>query len=176
MQNFKFSYDEIKEISKSMIVLIDKREKVNNHITDYFDKHKIAYREQTLEFGDYSFLLPAARRMSQDTYFHKDIVIERKNSLEELSGNLGKERDRFEKEFLKAKSNNCEIHLLVESPRGYNDIMEHKYDTEFKPLSYIASLKSWENRYDIKTQFVDKQYSGYIIWSTFYYYLREALH
>jgi len=176
MQKFKFSYDDIKQISKSIIILIDKREKVNSHITDYFDKHKIPYQKQTLDFGDYSFLLPAAGPIPQDSYFHKDIVIERKNSLEELSGSLGKERDRFEKEFLKAKSNDCKIHLLVENPRGYNDIMEHQYDTAFKPLAYISSLKSWENRYDIKTQFVDKQYSGYIIWSTFYYYLREALH
>lgn len=176
MQNFKFSYDQIKKISKSMIILVDKREKVNNHITEYFDKYNIAYEYQTLDFGDYSFYLPAAGLIPQDIYFHKDIVVERKNSLEELSGNLGKERERFEKEFLKAKGSGCQVHLLVENPRGYNDIMEHRYETKYKPLAYIASLKSWENRFDMKTQFIDRQYSGYIIWSTFYYYLRDVFH
>lgn len=171
----KFSHDQIKKLSKEMVILVDTKEKVNDHITNYFDKKGIAYKRQALDFGDYSFMLPKVEGLtSNELYFHKEIVIERKNSLEELSGNLGKNRDRFEKEFLKARNNGCSIHLMVENPQGYNDIMRHNYNTDFKPVAYMASLKSFEQRYDLKVQFIDKQYSGYNIYSTFYYYMRES--
>lgn len=173
----KFSHDQIKKLSKEMVVLVDTKEKANDHITNYFDKKGIAYKRQSLDFGDYSFMLPQVEGLtSNELYFHKEIVVERKNSLEELSSNLGKGRDRFEKEFLKARNNGCSIHLMVENPQGYNDIMKHNYNTDFKPVAYMASLKSFEQRYDLKVQFIEPQYSGYNIYSTFYYYMRERLH
>ncbi len=171
----KFTLEQIKTLSKSMVILIDKREKENKHIIDYFTKNKIKYEKRTLDYGDYSFYIPSGAAVDKDIYFHKEVVIERKNSLEELSGNLGKDRERFEKEFLKASKDGCRIYLMVENPRGYNDIMEHKYKTDFKPLPYVASLKSFENRYGLNIQFIDRQYSGYIIYSTFYYYMRENM-
>lgn len=176
MVNYKMDYETIKKLSKHMVVLVDTREKVNNHILQYFDKNHIAYESQALDYGDYTFLLPKSAGLNQDIYFHHDIVIERKNSLEELSGNLGKERDRFEKELLKAKGTGAKVYLLVEDPEGYNAIMKHKYDTQYNPAAYIASLKSFEHRFGLNIQFVDKQYSGYLIYSTFYYYMREYLH
>lgn len=173
----KLTYDQIKKLSKEMVILVDTREKNNGHIIDYFNKKGIAYKKQALEFGDYSFMLPKVEGLTgNELYFHKEIVVERKNSLEELSGNLGQNRDRFEKEFLKARNNSCSIHLMVENPQGYNDIMKHNYNTQLKPVSYMASLKSFEERYDLKMQFVESQYSGYIIYSTFYYYMRNKLH
>ena len=54
----KFSHDQIKKLSKEMVILIDTREKENSHITNYFDKKGIKYKKQALEFGDYSFMLP----------------------------------------------------------------------------------------------------------------------
>lgn len=81
----KFSHDQIKKLSKEMVILVDTKEKVNDHITNYFDKKGIAYKRQALDFGDYSFMLPKVEGLtSNELYFHKEIVIERKNSLEEL--------------------------------------------------------------------------------------------
>lgn len=54
----KLTHDQIKKLSKEMVILIDTREKVNDHILNYFNKKNIAYRQQALEFGDYSFMLP----------------------------------------------------------------------------------------------------------------------
>lgn len=173
----KFSLEQIKKLSKTMVILVDSREKENRHITEYFEKHHIAYRKETLSYGDYTFCIPANAEhgVDKDMYFHKEIVVERKASIEELSGNLGKERERFEKELLKASKDCCREYLMVENPRGYNDIMEHNYRTDFKPVPYVASLKSFENRYGMNIQFIDKQYAGYIIYSTFYYYMRENM-
>lgn len=174
MKQFKFSVDDIKKFSKSMVVLVDSRERKNSHILDYFDKQSIAYREEKLEYGDYSFMFPAAVA-GEDIYFHKDIVVERKASLEELSGNLTQERERFEKEFLKAGNDGAKLYLMVEDIGGYSSIIGHKYNTQFAPAAYMASLKTWESRFGCNVQFIDSQYSGYYIVSTFQYYAREVL-
>lgn len=53
--------------------------------------------------------------------------------------------------------------------------MAHKYRTEFSPAAYMASLKTWEHRFNANVQFIDRQFSEYYILSTFTYYAREAL-
>ena len=50
----------------------------------------------------------------EDIYFHRDIVIERNTTLKELSGNLAQEREKFEKEFLKAGNNGAKLYLMIE--------------------------------------------------------------
>lgn len=174
MKQYKFSIEEIKKLTKQMIILVDSREKKNSHILDYFKKNDISYKSEKLDYGDYSFMIPASAA-GEDIYFHKDIVIERKANLEELSGNLAQQRDRFEKEFLKAKGDGCKIYLVAESPGGYSDIIAHRYKTEFAPVAFMASLKTWESRFDCNVQFIDSQYSGYYIYSTFSYFMREVL-
>ena len=74
----------------SIIILVDTREKVNTHITDYFDRKCITYKKKALDYGDYSFMLPANEKLSipRDLYFNTTCVIERKASLEEISNNL----------------------------------------------------------------------------------------
>ena len=121
-----------------------------------------------------SFMIPASAA-GEDIYFHRDCVVERKASLEELSGNLAQERERFEKEFLKAGNDGAKIYLMVEFSGGYSDIIGHKYRTEFTPAAYMASLKTWESRFDCNVQFIASEYSGYYIYSTFVYFAREAL-
>lgn len=159
---------------KSMVILSDNREKKNDHILKYFKDNGIAYETTTLQYGDYSFMIPADAG-GQAIYFHHDIVIERKGSLEELSGNLTHERERFEREFLKAGNDGCKVYLMVEDMGGYSSIISHKYNTEFKPNAYVASLKAWEARFNCNTQFIEKQYAGFFIISTFRYFAREVL-
>lgn len=174
MKPYKYNLENIKRIAKKMIILVDSREKENSHILDYFKKQNISYQIEKLDFGDYSFYIPATAA-GEDIYFHDSIVIERKASLEELSGNLTQDRTRFETEFLKAGNNGTKTYLMIEDAGGYSSIISHKYSTQFTPISYMASLKAWEARFNCNTQFIEKQYSGYYIYSTFYYFCREAL-
>ena len=174
MKQYRFSVEELKKLTKNLVVLVDSREKKNNHILSYFTKQGIAYQKTKLDYGDYSFYIPA-QAAGQDVFFHRDIVIERKASLEELSGNLAQERERFEKEFLKAGNDGCKVYLMVEEPGGYSSVIGHKYRTDLKPAAYMASLKTWEHRFGTNVQFIDRQYSGYYIVSTFQYYAREIL-
>ena len=174
IKQYKFSDADVKKLIKQIVILIDTREKKNSHITDYFTKHGIAYEPTPLSYGDYSFMLPSAAA-GEDIFFHRDIAIERKAILEELSGNLAQERDRFEREFLKAGNDGAKLYLMVEDVGGYTSIISHKYNTQLAPAAYMASLKAWETRFNCNVQFIDKQYSGYYIMSTFQYYAREML-
>ena len=77
------------ELVKSIVILVDTREKENQHILDYFDKKGIKYKKRALEYADYSFMIPEneALNIPRDLYFDKECVVERKGSLEELSTN-----------------------------------------------------------------------------------------
>ncbi len=174
MRQYKFSVDDIKRMLKQMVILVDSREKKNGHVLDYFEKNGIAYQKTKMDYGDYSFLIPASAA-GEDIYFHRDIVVERKASLEELSGNLAQERERFEKEFLRAGNDGAKTYLMVEASGGYSDIIAHRYKTEFAPAAYMASLKTWEHRFGCNVQFTAPEFSGYFVYSTFYYFAREVL-
>lgn len=169
---YKYSDKDIKQMIKQLTVLIDSREKQNSHITDYLTKNCIPYETTTLSYGDYSCKIPTS---TGDICFHDSIVIERKNSLEELSGNLTRDRERFEKEFLKAGNDGAKIYLIIEDMGGYSSIINHSYKTEFKPNAFMASLKTWESRFNCNVQFIDKQYAGFFILSTLKYFAKESL-
>ena len=100
IDHFKYTDKELAELISSMVILIDTREKKCEHITNYFDRKKVVYKKKALDFGDYSFMIPKNEALSipRDLYFNRKTCIERKASLEEISGNLTKGRDRFEKE------------------------------------------------------------------------------
>lgn len=174
MKEYKYSIEQIKGMLKQMVVLVDSREQKNGHILDYFQRQGIPYKVEKLDFGDYSCKLPAAAA-GRDIYFHDSVVIERKNSLEEISGNLTKGRERFETEFLKARNAGAKIYLMIEDARGFTGIVMHGYKTQLKPAAFMASLKTWEHRFDANIQFVDSQFSGYYIATTLQYFVREAL-
>ena len=130
LERLKYTEDELKRLMRSMVVIIDTREKSNKHITDYFDKHKIPYEVRALEYGDYSFYIPADNSLSipREMSFEKEIMIERKNSAEELSICLTKTRSRFEDEFIKA--NKAKKYLVIENC-SYEDIVTGNYDSQY---------------------------------------------
>ena len=46
-----------KLMTEHFVILVDTQEKVNKHITDYFDEHKIMWKSKALQTGDYSLLV-----------------------------------------------------------------------------------------------------------------------
>lgn len=157
-----------------MVVLVDTREKKMEHILSYFDKAKIGYQKKALPYGDYSFMVPANDDLSipRDLMFYHDIVIERKGSLEELSGNLTNSRDRLEKELALAPPTKV---LLIENA-SYGDMVSGNYQTDYNNKSFWASVHSLWHRYDIPVFFLpDQNYTGFFIRGYFSYYLRNLL-
>lgn len=172
---YKYSKNELKDLLNSLIILVDTREKKNDHILKYFDDKNISYQEQKLESGDYSFLLPKNKDLgiARDIYFNNQIVIERKANLNELSGNFTQNRTRFENELI--RSSNEKLILMIENADGYKDILSHNYRTKYNPRSFIASLHTFKHRYNTDLMFIDENAAGNYIYYTFYYWLREYL-
>lgn len=174
IQWYKYTDKQKTELLKSITILIDTREKENKHIVEYLDKKNIAHKSKALEQGDYSFFLPTNEELSipRDLYFDKDIVIERKASLEELSGNFAQNRDRFEKELSTYKG---QMHLVIEGA-DYHDIYNGNYKTQYNSKSYLGSLHSFSNKYSFPFMFMkDNSYTAIYIYYTFHYYLKNLL-
>lgn len=171
----KYTESEMNELIKSIVILIDSQEKVNNHITDYYDKYHISYEKSSLLCGDYSVKLPKndSLGISNDMYFYNDIILERKNSLEEISGCFTQTRNRFNNEF--ATSYAGRKYLLIENA-SYEDLVNGKYDTEYNKKSFLASLHSFNIKYDLQLMFLkDRTYSPIYILGVMQYYIRYLL-
>jgi ERCC4-type nuclease len=157
----------LQQILNPMVILVDTNEQVYHHITDVFDKQGIKWVRQNLDFCDYSFKIG-------DKSYEKEIAIERKNSLEELSGSFGDGRDRFEREFERGNKENAKMILMVENG-SYSKLLGHKYNTQMSVESYKASIFTFKARYGILFEFVESSLSAMFIYNTFKYYLREKL-
>jgi ERCC4-type nuclease len=171
---YRFNDKELQLLLKSITIVIDTRETSFAHITKWFDDKKIPYITQKIESADYSFYIPAAPELgiARDLYFTDKISIERKGDLVELSGNFTGDRLRIESEFIRHKG---KMILLIEDA-DYADIIKHNYRTEYKPESFLATLHSFSERYDIPFTFMkDKKCSGQFVYYTFYYWLRNFL-
>lgn len=173
---YKYTDKEIEEIIKSMIILYDTREHEgkNDHILNYFDKVGIKYKKKKLDYGDYSFMIPKNEELGipRDCDFSKYIIVERKASLEEFSGNLTNGRDRVEKEFALAPANKV---LMIEGG-GYSDMVNGRYNTKYNNKSYWASIHSFWHKYNLPTVFMpDPKCSGMFIRGYFEYYLKNIL-
>lgn len=84
--------------------IFDTREKRNEHIKAYFEKHEIPFVERKLDVGDYQV---------EGNPF---VSIDRKRNLQELSKNLtnAKDHSRFWKEVRRAKETRTKLIVLCE--------------------------------------------------------------
>ena len=55
---YRFTDKEVKKILDNLTILVDTRENANSHIIEFFNKKKIPYKIQKLDFGDYSCYIP----------------------------------------------------------------------------------------------------------------------
>ena len=152
---------------KNLQIIADSREQVNNHLTDYWDKKKVPYFTRKLDIGDYSAQL-------DDMTLEKDIVIERKRNLDEICGNLSADRDRFEREFLRAKATGTKVFLIIENA-SWTDIYLKNYRSQLTPKSLMASLMSWQVRFNITIIFCEPENTPRLIHQILYYAAREQL-
>lgn len=158
---------EIDELLKQLTIVVDSREQVNGHVTGYFDKNKVAHATRRLDTGDYSAMIG-------DMTLEHDVVVERKANLDEIAGNFTVDRQRFEDEFTRAKAEGLKVFLLIENA-SWSDIFLHNYKSKLAPKSLIASLLSWQVRFNITVIFCKPSETGQIIYGLLYYAAREAL-
>lgn len=174
LRYYKYTDKEKASLLKSIVVLVDTREKENKHIIEFFDKKGILWKSKALSNGDYSFFIPANPELNidRDLYYDGEIIVERKNSVDELAGNFTKGRTRFEEEMATFPGKKF---LLIEG-NTYGDIVNGNYRSEYAAKSYLATLHTFNHRYGLEVFFMpQKDLSGLWIYSTFMYYLREKL-
>ena len=87
---YKYTDKEMKKVLDNLVVIVDSREQNNQHILDFFNKKNIPYKVVKNDFGDYTAMIPknTITGFTSDLYFDRDIAIERKNSIDEIAGNL----------------------------------------------------------------------------------------
>ena len=105
-------------------------------------------------------------------YFDKDIMIERKANLEEISSNITKGRARFEEELATFSGKK---YLMIENA-NYHDIIKKSYRTDISPKAFLATLHTYNHRYNLEVMFMpDNKYSAAYVYGVFIYYLKSLL-
>ena len=181
MIHFKLTDTEIKKLLKENLVIIyDTREQQNLHVLDYFDKSKIKYKKQKIDEGDYAAIITKCPEMGiyRDLYFK--VAVERKNSVDELAGNLAEETDsrddlRLVRELRRAKEKGIKMFLVIEDEHGRKNIKGGNYRSLYKPVSFMARLRSLQDQFLNGTVFINKNDTGEEIFGILKYGVRNFL-
>lgn len=174
LDKFYYTDKEIDKLCKSITVLVDTREKSNQHIIDWFDKKKIPWKSKALTNGDYSFFVPADETLhiQRDLYFDKEIMVERKRNLDEVGSNFTTYRTRFEEEMATYPGKK---YLLLENST-YGQIVQGDYRNKLSEKAFLASVHTFNHRYDLEIVYMpNHDYSAEWIYLTFVYYLKNYL-
>jgi len=147
-----------------MVILHAGNEQVNTHILDYFDKNNIPHEKRALKTGDYSFKIKECPELgfNKDTYFTDELCIERKNSVDEIAGNMVEKDDRFLKE-LNRMINIKDCYIIIEDSK-LDDIITSNYKTKYNSLSFFRTLLTLEKRCNFYLKFVSKANMGFVIY------------
>lgn len=161
---------------ESFQILVDSREQPSARATKRYKSFGCPYHRHTLCYGDYTynFQLPNGDMLFGDETVSGDVVIERKMSLEELSGCFCQSRDRFTREFQRAADHKAKIYLLTENA-SWENLINGKYKTRFNSKAYLASITAFMARYNITPIFCKEETSGKLIREILYRELKERL-
>lgn len=141
------------------MVIVDTREKPRAivRILAEFDRHGIEYERRALNFADY--FNPA----------RPGVVIDRKQNLLEVAGNVVQGKKRFVREIERCNRAGCHLIVLVEhgnSVKSLEDVIRWKNPRlKVSPLAVSGDrlfriMKAMEIYYGIEWQFCNKQSTG----------------
>ena len=163
---------ELEKTLSNIKVTVDTREQATTALADRLSDISFEYERKKLDFGDYSCKVTLTDGAEID--FATKFAIERKMSLDELSRNFTASRDRFAREFQRAKDNGGKIYLLVENA-SWDAVFAGRYKTKFNKESYVASLMAWQARYNTQLIFCTDSIAPLVIYKTLRYELKERL-
>jgi ERCC4-type nuclease len=161
---------------KNACIICDTREQQNVHIVSRLNELGVKFEHKKLDFGDYSFKVG-------DRDFSLQCVVERKANINELWGNLTKERERIEKEFQAMSCITHSANLVIEHCPDRDFLKSFQVDDFTMKMQgrkvqdigkYIYStLQSWSssNRYGLNIHYMrGNQGTAELLLSIFYYY------
>ena len=175
----RYTDKEVRAILKQMGILADTREQKWKHIRWALDNAGCPVERGKLDQGDYTAFVPmSAFPGFQDVpgfySLQDEVVIERKANLDEIAGNFTTGRERFEREFLRAKARGIKVYLLIESA-SWADIFSHNYHSQLNPKSLEGSLRSWQAKYNVSIEFCRPEESARTIYNILHYWLKAKL-
>lgn len=137
----------------AIIYCLDSREKKNEHIKAYFDRHDIPYIVKKLDVGDYM--------IEGGT-----ISVDRKRTLEELSCNLLNPQDkkRFMREVKRAREAGIQLVVLCEHGgkiRCLQDVAN--WESSYSPVKGRALVDAMHRltvSYGVRFEFCSKRSTG----------------
>lgn len=176
VQAFRYNYSdtEVKKILATLMIIVDTREKENQHVTDYLDKKGVPYMKRTLKTGDYGCIIPKNEELGIMRDIQLTAAIERKAHIDEITGNLSKlKATAFENELI--RSADVPFVLVCEDPDGYGKILRGEYRSQYDPKALLGRLKTFEARYGFSIVYLDKAYTGNYIYHHFYYAVMECV-
>ena len=156
-----------KLMTEHFVILVDTQEKVNKHITDYFDEHKIMWKSKALQTGDYSLLVTKCEELGimMDMYFTDELCIERKANLTELVGNFAnasKDEGRVFREFRRMYGG-VRNYLIVEDTT-IEDIIQRNYRSNMNSTAVLRTVLSLQIKNGLTPLFVKKETTPKIIY------------
>lgn len=161
----------------SFRILIDTREQVTARAKERYELFGCPHSRATLNYGDYTYncTLPDGTDLYDETTTLKpSCVVERKMSLDELAGCLGRDRKRFQREFERATENGCRVFLLVENG-SMEAILKWRYRSKLPPKAFFNTLMAWRARYNMSIDFCRPETSGVLIREILYRDLKEKI-
>lgn len=171
MDNF-----ELESILETFQIIVDTREQSTPKARDRYKAFGVPVMRATLDYGDYCGIVTVDGDTLYDT--SKRItpccVIERKMSLDELASCFTRGRDRFQREFERALSNQAKVYLLIEGG-SWEAIQKHRYRSRYNPKAFQASLVAWSVRYNMTPVFCRSETSGGLIKEILYRDMKERL-
>lgn len=163
---------EIDDVLKTFTILTDTREQPTERAKMRYKQFGCPYKQKKLNFGDYSAVvyLPDGTELSLENV----VTIERKLGYAELCVCYTHDRDRFTKEFERAKAAGAKTYLLLENST-WEQAYAGKYRSKMHPSSLIASMIAWLARYDCQIIMCKSETSGKLIHDILYREAREYL-
>lgn len=174
MIRYRYSDNEINEILKTLTIIIDSREKSNEHIRSYLQLKSIPFKTQKLDVGDYTVMIPINEKLGIKRDFYINSFVERKANIDEIAGNLQKDTQQaFINELIRSQGN--KFVLFVEDINFDDNLVQHNYRSRYDPKTLKARLESLKAKYNFEIIPMDKKLIGHNIYHRFYYQARHIL-
>lgn len=134
------------------MIIVDSREKKNQHILDYFDRKGEQYQVRKLSTGDY-----------MDPSF-PSITIDRKRNLEELAGNVCTSDGRFWREVRRSREEGLKMIVLIEHGGQIKSMADvPKWSSKYSRVTgrrLFDELFKIHVAYQVEFLFCDKRSTG----------------
>ncbi len=162
---------EMEHVLESIVIIVDTREHITEDLKKRMNNTGYKYYRKCLNFGDYS----AEYSVNGKIYsLESECVIERKMSLDEICSNFTKGRQRFEREFERARAAGAKIHLIVENG-SYEKILTGDYRSRLSSDCLYSSLIAFCDRYNLTIHFCEPDTTPSLMRKIFYHHIRNTL-